>query len=218
MDSVFWLERWQQGQIGFHQDEYNPYLIESWGQLAISAPSSVFVPLSGKSLDMLWLRSQGYQVIGVEVAEQACQAFFIENKLCFEHSQAQGFSIYQGDGITLYCGDFFHLTADMLEGVSAVYDRAAMVAMPGELRLKYIQHLRSIIPKQAAIFLVTMEYDQQEMDGPPFAVPAQEVSSSYDDAYHVTALLTQNVLDANQRFRERGVSELYETVYTIEPR
>ena len=218
MDSTFWLERWQQGQIGFHQGEYNTYLVQAWNKLNVSPPATVFVPLCGKSLDMLWLRSQGFQVVGVEVAEQACEAFFAENQLPYKRSKHGQFEVYQGDGLTVYCGDFFQLSSEMLQEVDAVYDRAAMVAMPASLRPGYVEHLRSILPPRAVLFLVTMEYDQQQMDGPPFAVNGDEVVSVYSDRYQVKALLKQEVLQENPRFRERGVSELFEAVYMIQPR
>ena len=218
MDKVFWLEKWQQGQIGFHQQEYNAYLTESWHVLGVPNSSTVFVPLCGKSLDMLWLRGQGHHVIGVEVSEQACLAFFQENGLEYERHREEPFDVYQAQGITIYCGDFFAFNAKHVSDVAVVYDRASMVAMPEELRQRYAAHLRQILPGTTPIFLVTMEYEQAQMDGPPFSVLQQDVEQAYADTYTIQRVLKKNVLDENERFRQRGVTALAEAVYVLRPK
>ena len=218
MDTPFWLEKWQQGQIGFHQAKVNEYLLRHWQSMGVPDSATVFVPLCGKSLDMLWLREQGYQVIGVEVSEQACRAFFDENQIPYDETTDGSFQRFTTQGITIYCGDFFDLTAQHLQTVSVVYDRAALVAMPIDLRKAYVSHLRKVIPAGANIFLVTMEYDQTQMSGPPFAVLSPEVEACYTDAYDVNQVLKQDVLSNNQRFEERGVTSLSEAVYLIHSR
>ena len=218
MDKAFWLEKWQQGQIGFHQQEFNAYLTESWHLLGVPDASTVFVPLCGKSLDMLWLRGQGYHVLGVEISEQACLAFFQENGLEYACHREEPFAVYQAPGITIYCGDFFAFNAKHVSDVAVVYDRAAMVAMPEALRQRYVAHLRQILPAATPLFLVTMEYDQTQMHGPPFAVLQRDVERAYADAYAIQRVLRKDVLNENERFRERGVTALAEAVYVLRPK
>ena len=218
MDTPFWLEKWQQGQIGFHQAEVNEYLLQHWKSMDVPDSATVFVPLCGKSLDVLWLREQGCQVIGVEVSEQACRAFFEENQIPYNEAPEGAFNRFTTQGITIYCGDFFDLTEQYLQEVFVVYDRAAMVAMPIDLRKAYVSHLRKVIPASTNIFLVTMEYDQAQMDGPPFAVLSSEVEACYTDAYDVNQVMQQDVLADNQRFKERGLTRLTEAAYLIRSR
>lgn len=214
MQPEFWLERWQQNQIGFHQGRINPYLQQFWPQLGVASDSRVFVPLCGKSSDMLWLRAQGHEVVGVELSEIAVRAFFEENQLAMEVRSEQGFQVYEGDGIRLYCGDFFCLTPDHLVGVSAVFDRAALIALPPEMRPAYVAHLHRLLAPGTQALLVAFEYPQTQMQGPPFSVEEDEVHTLYQ-ADDLRLLHTADILDQEPRFRERGVTRLQEKVYAL---
>jgi thiopurine S-methyltransferase len=81
LQQEFWHERWQQNEIGFHDKEINEHLQQYWPAFNIALNSRIFVPLCGKSKDLLWLLAQGYEVIGVELSPLAVQAFFDENGL-----------------------------------------------------------------------------------------------------------------------------------------
>ena len=214
MQPEFWLERWQQNQIGFHQGRVNPYLQQFWPQLGIAPASRVFVPLCGKSSDMLWLRAQGHEVVGVELSELAIRAFFEENGLTVEVRGEDGFLIFEGDGIRLYCGDFFHLAPNHVAGVSAVFDRAALIALPPELRSDYVAHLHELLAPDTQALLVTFEYPQTQMQGPPFSVEEAEVRILYA-ADGLRLLHTEDILNQEPRFRERGVTCLQEKVYAL---
>ena len=185
MDHQFWLERWQQGQIGFHQAEINQYLSEHWGQLGLPDGAAVFVPLCGKSLDMLWLREQGHEVLGVELSEKAVSAFFDENAIPAEVSREGSFKVYTGGGVRLRSGDFFALEASDLGGIHAVYDRAALIALPPGLRADYARHMAKLLPSGAHILLITMEYPDGTLEGPPFSVSEEEVHSLFDGAFTI---------------------------------
>ncbi len=215
METNFWKERWENGEIGFHQNEFSPYLEKHWNKLSIDAGTRIFVPMAGKSSDMLWFVQQGYFVTGVELSNLAVDAFFSENKLKYRVEECQRFRTHKGDQIDLHCGDFFQLTEDDISDVSAVYDRASLIALPPSLRKQYSEHLIKILPKQIRIFLVTMEYSQDEMDGPPFSVSKQEVESLYQNEFDISLLETTDILDQNQRFRERGLTTLKENVYSL---
>ena len=209
------MERWDRGEIGFHQDEVNPYLIQYWPQLHITRDSMVFVPLCGKSRDMLWLREQGHPVLGVELSAIAVQAFFNENGYSPQHASEGRFDRCEADNIRILCGDFFDLCKDNLAKVGAVYDRASLIALPPEMRESYARHLISILPPATQILLVTVDYPQAEMQGPPFSVAAEEVTALYRDYANVRSLAKLDVLAKNPRFRERGLGRMQECIYMM---
>jgi thiopurine S-methyltransferase len=215
MDTSFWVERWHKKQIGFHQSEINPYLQAHWARLGVTG-GAVFVPLCGKSRDMQWLQANGHTVIGVEVSQQAVSDFFLEQQIEPRVTQASRFELWEAPGYQLLCGDFFALHAEDLHAVTAVFDRAALIALPIELRQRYVEKLRAVLPEQAATLLIALTYPQQQMNGPPFPVDEAEVRSLYA-AYKVDKLQDEDVLvqPENARFKERGVQHLSEQVYRI---
>lgn len=185
MEHSFWLERWEQNQIGFHQSEINAYLSAHWRELGLADGAPVFVPLCGKSLDMLWLREQGHQVVGVELSEKAVAAFFDENAISAKVQRGEAFTIYRAEGLRLLVGDFFALTVDDLDGCRAVYDRASLIALPPELRRNYAEHMANLLPQGASILLVTMEYPEGALEGPPFSVSEEEVQALYAGQFSI---------------------------------
>jgi len=215
MKKDFWLERWEQEEIGFHQDTINPYLSQFWPELHSSPDSLVFVPLCGKSQDMLWLRKQNQRVLGVELSPIAVQAFFKDNGYTAKHDTHDKFDHCTADGISILCGDFFDLNKDDLGGVSVVYDRASLVALPPEMREQYVHHLVSILPPGTQILLITFDYPQSEMQGPPFSVSVSEVETLFCDHAEVRLLVQLDVLSKNNRFQERGLSELRENIFLL---
>lgn len=218
MEKDFWLERWQRGEIGFHQDEINPYLRQYWSTLNLAPGTPVFVPLCGKSRDLLWLRQQGHPVLGVELSPLAVEAFFTENELVPQHSRSHAFDCCVADGLRLLCGDFFDLGKADLAGVGAVYDRASLVALPPEMRTRYARHTLELLPAGTPVLLVTFDYPQHEMAGPPFAVTPAEVHALFGNQADVTLLAQEDVLAQNPRFRERGLSRLRENIFLLATR
>lgn len=215
MQPDFWHERWQRNQIGFHQDRINPYLRQFWPALSLAPGSRIFVPLCGKSRDMLWLRAQGLEIVGVEISRLAVEAFFEENDLRASVTTQGAFRVYEAEGIRLYCGDFFDLTAADLAGVSAVYDRASLVALPPEMRPAYAEHLLGLLTPGTKTLLVAFDYPQHEMDGPPFSVQEPEVRMLYERACDIRLLHSEDILDREPRFRDKGVTRLQEKVYML---
>ena len=215
MKKEFWLERWERAEIGFHQDEINPYLLKYWPELKAARGSEVFVPLCGKSLDMVWLRQQGSHVLGVELSPLAVKEFFHEQGMSAQRVSGGRFDNYIANGFCLACGDFFDLSnADMAQ-VSAVYDRASLVALPPEMRESYARHLASILPRGTKILLVTFDYPQHEMQGPPFAVSVDEVKALYGRYADIRILAQADVLDQNPRFKQRGVTRMQENIFLL---
>lgn len=179
MEHAFWESRWSEGKLGFHRNDVNPALMAHAPQLD-PFPGTVFVPLCGKSVDMRWLAEQGANVLGVELVDLAVKAFFEEQGLESE-------VVHEGDGglirhrcttlpITIYQGDLFAVDAAHLSEVTWVYDRASLVALPAEMRARYGAHLDQRLPAHAQMLTLVFEYDQGEMDGPPFSVTEDEVA------------------------------------------
>ena len=216
MHEEFWHARWSGNEIGFHLKEVNPYLVRYWPGLALPAGSRVLVPLCGKSLDLRWLVTQGYPVLGVELSRKAVEDFFVELNLACTQSQHGVFSCYRADGLELWCGDFFALSAADVADCQGLYDRAALIALPAPMRARYVQHLNAILPCAAKGLLVTLEYPQEQMSGPPFSVPESEVRARLEKSWRVEPLLSVDVLELNDRFRARGVTALHEAIYRLQ--
>ncbi|MDH5518579.1 MAG: thiopurine S-methyltransferase [Gammaproteobacteria bacterium] len=216
MDKNFWLERWQNKQIGFHQLQVNPLLIRHWPDIGKSGLKRVFVPLCGKSADLLWLMYQGYEVVAIELSQLAVEEFFSEQELDYTIITEGPLRRYQGKNITIFQGDFFELTAAALGSLSAVFDRAALIALPEQMRDAYCRHL-SMLGADAEMLLISMEYDQQLMQGPPFAVAENELQRHFSSSHQLQLLETADVLELSPKFRQQGLQSLVEKVYKLSP-
>ena len=221
MKGDYWLDSWESDKTGWRQRRPNTRLVAHWQTLGIEPQvdddeaNRVFVPLCGDSPDLLWLADAGYQVIGSELSEIAAKRFFDEASLAFTIRDNAGFVSYQGDKITIICGDFFDLPVALVGPVAAVYDRAATVAMPADMRPAYAAKLASLCPDGARVMLISMAYDQDKMKGPPFSVPEDEVQAIYGDSFAIKVVNTSEGPDILGNLRERGLNTLKETVYCL---
>ncbi|HWH88263.1 MAG TPA: thiopurine S-methyltransferase [Pseudomonas sp.] len=215
MQPEFWYKKWDSNQIGFHQPEANPYLQRYWPELAIAPSARVLVPLCGKSLDLLWLAGQGHQVLGVELSEKAIEDFFSEHRIEPQISEQGAFKVYRSDVIELWCGDFFALTAEDVAGCTALYDRAALIALPEAMRERYTAHLQQLLGHGMQGLLITLDYDQAQIPGPPFAVNDDEVQRLLGEAWLVDRLQERDVLADSPKFLQAGVEWLGERVYRV---
>jgi thiopurine S-methyltransferase len=215
MDHAFWHERWQQNQIGFHNKAVNSHLQSFWPILQTAQNRKVFVPLSGKTKDILWLLEQGCEVVAVELSPLAVQALFAENNLQPEVFQTECFTVNQIDGLRVYCGDFFQLTINELDVCNVVWDRASLVALPVNMREAYADHMQHLLNPGSQILLVAFNYHQTEMQGPPFSVNQQEVQVLYGSWCDVQLLCTEDILDREPHFRDRGLTSMQEQVYLL---
>lgn len=177
MEAAFWHARWGEGRIGFHEGKPNAHLVKHLGVL--KAVKRVLVPLCGKAEDLAFLASQGHEVVGVELVESAVKAFFDERGVTPEVSQHGPYTRSVAANITLLAGDFFAATRALLGNVDGVYDRAALIALPDTMRGDYVKHLRALLPAGAPGLIVTVEYPQDKMEGPPFCVPEAELRTHY---------------------------------------
>ena len=215
MDPDFWHERWETSRIGFHMDAVNPWLVRYWPTLGVNRGGRVFVPLCGKSLDLLWLLEQGYRVTGVEISRIAVEAFFSENRLEPLTEPAGRFTRWRCDGLDVLCGDFFDLDKSLLGTLDAVYDRAALIAMPPAMRPRYAAHLAGLTDRKTRGLLITLEYKQLEMAGPPFSVSADEVNRLFSDNYSIECMAFTDVLEENAKFRDSGLTSLREQAFRM---
>lgn len=215
MDPEFWYERWTKDQIGFHQQKVNPYLLKHACRLGALANQQVLVPLCGKSLDMLWLAQNECRVLGIELSPIAARDFFDENDLRFETAERNGFTVYSTRNIDIWCGDFFAMDEEPCAEVTAVFDRAALIALPPGQRHRYAQKLLALTPAIAPILLVCLEYFQQQMNGPPFSVPTAEVEALFSGQRKLETLQVEDILQAEPRFKAKGLTQLREQAYLL---
>lgn len=216
MEHDFWHARWQQNQIGFHRNSANPRLVENVAALPDASGARILVPLCGKTLDMAWLAQRGYQVVGVELSQLAVEAFAHEQGLNPSIEPLGPLLRYRMPNIDLLCGDFFALTPDMLGAVDGYYDRAALVALPPAMRVAYVDHLGRLLPSGARGLLTTYDYPQDQMQGPPFAIPEATVRTLYCPRFQVQALARHNALQHEPGLRAAGLTELHEDVYALQ--
>jgi len=223
MEIDFWLERWNNNQTGFHQQQVNPYLAYFYGEKGPAVEQreklKAFVPLCGKSKDMLWLSQNGYKVFAVECSEQAVKDFFEENALNYKHAQKDDHALYQSSDllnlIEIYQGDFFELQPEVLDDVTDIFDRASLIALPVEMRQQYAQRMAELQKPGVRTLLVTLTFDPEEMNGPPFSVTEEEVNDLYSKNFSVQKLLTKNIIEEEAGLKKRGLTALVETVYKL---
>jgi thiopurine S-methyltransferase len=192
MEPDFWHQKWESNVIGFHKNEANPLLVNHFAALTLAQADRVFVPLCGKTLDIAWLMHHGHRVVGVELSEIAVKQLFEQLSITPTISQKADFIHYSADNIDIFVGDVFQLTKAILGDVDLVYDRAAFVALPLEMRQRYSKQLIAITDS-APQLLITFEYDQRLQNGPPFAITNQEINQHYQQAYDITLLASEEV-------------------------
>lgn len=215
MNKEFWIKRWDDNHIGFNQASINKNLLKYFESLNLKQTDDVFVPLCGKSVDMLFFSQKNHHVIGVELAEKALDEFFDENNVLCDVKEESGFVKYSANNMDLYGGDFFKINKGQMKNVGLVYDRASLIALPLEMRKKYVIHLSEILPIGCKILLLTVVYDQTQMSGPPHSVSREEVDSLFGEHFSVRLLEGRTVLDENKKFEDRGLTSLEEDIYLI---
>lgn len=218
MDPDFWHRRWEKNEIGFHEGRANAMLEKHWPSLAMERGAVVFVPLCGKAVDMARLAADGHRVRGVELSAIAARDFFREHGLAPATTRRGEYEVYSAGGIEIWVGDAFALTPGDLGDVAAVYDRAALVALPAALQQRYVEMMVSCVPSAAPILLVTFDYDQSEAAGPPFATPRARVNELYAGSHTITELDSRPVLELNPNLKARGLTWLHEHVLRLDRR
>lgn len=192
MDVSFWKQKWENNEIAFHKNEANPLLVKYFQALSLTEGNRIFVPLCGKTLDIAWLLANGFRVVGVELIEAAIKQLFTELGVEPKISGTGEVKHYSAKHIDIFVGDIFTISSKMLGLVDAIYDRAALVALPKEMRHRYTAHLMEMTNK-APQLLITFEYDQSVMEGPPFSISNEEVKQHYQDSYDLTLIASTDV-------------------------
>ena len=198
MDTKFWHQKWAANDISFHESKVNPLLVTYFKALSLAKGSRVFVPLCGKTLDIAWLLSNGYRVAGAELSELAITQLFEALGIQPEIRNIGDVKHYSATAFDIFVGDIFDLKYAMLGVIDAIYDRAALVALPENMRVRYTQHVTDITDNAPQI-LITFDYDQKLMDGPPFSISSEEVNRHYKDSYKISSLISLDVIGGLKR-------------------
>lgn len=218
MEISYWKARWEKGYTGWHMDKVYPNLPDFWPKLHPSTGDTVMVPLCGKSLDLLWLAAQKHKVIGIEVSQKAIEQFFREHEIDFQESTKGPFKIYRSQNLEIWAGDFFKMKPHYLPEIDFIYDKAALIALPLKKRKKYTEAIMNFCKTNTQILLNAFEYEQEEMNGPPFAVFSDEIEMLYGQRFKVLLLREESVFDKLPKFRSRGLSSyLVEKLYHLKP-
>lgn len=213
VEAKFWLQRWRDGSTPWHEGAPNEALRRHLNRLSLRPGDRIFVPLCGKAEDMWWLHECGLEVLGVDLSPIAGREFLNAHRLDFTESRDSRYSVLESSGFRLLAGDFFALEAADLAGVAAVYDRAALVALPAPMRRRYARRLSALV--EAPILLISMVYPEHEIDGPPFSVPESEVRELFGDRRRVRHLAEEDIIERSS-LRKRGLTRLHEHTYLIE--
>ncbi len=214
MEDNYWLDRWEKNDIGFHEQNINANLLAYFDKLNLQIGDRIFVPLCGKSKDMLWLAEKGLNVVGVELSPIACTEFFAELNVTPTITQQANYTKYQYDNIELFCGNLYDLTSIDLPTIHAVYDCKALIALPPDVRKKYIDHIVKCIGNKVRILLLTRESSCQ-ITPPPFPINKTEINLLYGSYFDVQLLNCVSLTNILERLINKGYAEITESVYLI---
>ena len=210
-----WLKFWENNETNWHGDRITQELVEYFELFELETRDKVFVPLCGKSLDMIYIMNQGFSVVGVEISEIGVRQFFSENNLTYKITKVDDFDLYSSENLEIYCGDFFSLTSKHLNNVKAVLDSKSLIALDPDLRQKYAKHLNDIISLGVRILLVTLNYPQHQMSGPPFSVDESEVESLFSMAFESRKLKSFNDIENGSKLVRAGVDFINNAAYCL---
>lgn len=220
MEAEYWLRRWREGRTGWHSEEVMPLLKKHWPALDVPRGARVLVPLCGKSQDMLWLASHGARVLGVELSPVAIEAFLagadLQARSHTSHDGTHYVIEHVSDGsIEIINGDVFDVPDETLSSCTAIYDRAALIAFPAPMRERYAREVYGRLPAGCRGLLITLEYPQHEMQGPPFSVKDPEVQRLFGAQWDIGQLERRDILASQPAFSEKGVTALHTAVFRL---
>ena len=217
MEEAFWHDRWESGRIGFHREQVNPHLVRWWPESPMAKSRRVLVPLCGKSVDLHWLAHR-HQVVGVDLSPIAIAQYWQEADLTPELSETHGFARSDHGQLTLLCGDFTGLQNEDCGSFDGFYDRAAIIALPPDLRLQYVDTLKRVVAPGGRGLMVTVEYPQADIEGPPFSVPPSRVAALFEPDFQVELWDSEDILAGSRNLVDRGVTALKEHVFHLSRR
>lgn len=214
MHNDYWLGKWKKSDIAFHEEEVTAELVTYLEELNLSPGDRIFVPLCGKTKDMAWLAQKGFEVIGAELSSIACESFFAELSVTPQIYKYDKLTKYRYNNIELICGDIFDVTSADLPNIDVVYDCKALIALPSDLRRKYLDHIVAILGDKIKVLLLTRE-SNCKISPPPFPVSKDEVYSLYGAYFNIKVLKHQAVVNIPDRLVKRGYAEMIESVYLM---
>ncbi len=212
--SYDWQEHWKSNEHPFHLTSVNPFLECYWQKLKLPANGHVLVPLCGKSQDLLWLAQQGHQVTGVEISPIACETFFSENRLPFEQQQQDEFIHYDNEKIVLLCGDFFRLDPILVTDISAVYDRAALIALPPALHQRYVKQLTKFMAKGSEMLLIVIDSNDLTQEH-PYPLNTADIHNLFCKDFAINEIARVKIDNLSTVLISRGYRTAYEVVYHL---
>lgn len=215
MEADFWQQRWQQGRTGFHQDRPTPLLEQYWSEVYAPRGCRVLVPLCGKSLDLLWLADRGHRVLGVELSPIAVQQFFTEHRMTPRIHVSPSGTHYASGAIEIVVGDAFAVEDSLLATCQAIFDRAALIALPPQMRRQYAYRLYARMAPGTRALVVDLEYPPEEKQGPPFSVDASEMRALFGERWAVDLLERRNILAEQPGFQAEGITALHTSAWRL---
>ena len=215
MEHDFWNQRWRENRIGFHQDRPSPMAVAHWDALALPRDARVFVPLCGKTLDMVWLAERGHSVLGVELSELAVRQFFDERGLSPRTWRTDAGLHFAAGPYEIVCGDAFALPATLLSECTGVLDRAAVIALPPELRRRYADTTYARLPAGCRALMITLEYPHDEKQGPPFPVDEADMRALFGRDWRPELLERRDILAREPGFQAEGITRLHTCAWRL---
>lgn len=173
----------------------------------------MLIPLAGKSVDIAYLAARGPSVVAVDLVEDAARAFFDEQGVPAARTVDGPGAIYESGPIEYRVGDFFELDVADVGSFDSFYDRAAMVALPPDLRAKYVLHVRTMLEPGARGLVITFEHDAGDQS-PPFPVLEADVRAAYPDAA-VSFLAERDLTSEATGLLARGATRVLERAYAV---
>jgi len=213
MEGSFWHKCWERNTLGFHQSDVHPLLSQYFNKLALPSDQHVFVPLCGKTLDMAYL-TQFMQVTGNELSEIACRDFFLDNNIGYQKQTLGDFEHFSCPQLSLLQGDFFKLSAKVIDNIDWIYDRAALIALPTAMQQRYVNHLKTFFLPHTRLFLLTVEFPKKQLNGPPFSINSSDVKSLFS-GFNIRCIATNNLKNKQFAQRKFDVDYLLEKLYII---
>ncbi len=216
MGIEFWLNRWKEGRVPFHHQTVQDDLIQFWPSVAEHQPRNILVPLCGKSLDMRWLQEQGLFVTGVDLSEIAIKSFISEQQLQVNTWQSDDIICFENNEYKLLAADIFKMDKKLITVQDAIYDRAALIALPEKLRAAYVECCLQWLKPGGIVLLKTLNYDQTQMEGPPYAVSPEEVYQLFQHCQSIVPLMRRGCQPTDSdSLHQRGISFYEDQIWLI---
>ncbi|XP_078526628.1 thiopurine S-methyltransferase-like [Lissotriton helveticus] len=209
---------WNQ-QMNCHVQQHSRVLLQAHLNSLLNKRTRlrIFFPLCGKAVDMKWLADMGHTITGVDVSEIGLKDFFTEQNVPYveevvpEIPGAKLFKSLSGN-ISLYCCSFYDFTRIPAK-YDGIWDRGSLVAINPRDRERYAKALLSLMEQDCCYLLITVLYNPDLLEGPPFYVPNSVIEKLYGESCNIKLLETVDALD--DRIRGWGLDYFRETIHVL---